>query len=95
MDIVIALKLPMSITKPCRLPHESSPLRCRNRLPVGGYIAEQSLATTVFLTLRMQHPLFPEDEAGIGRTELAHVPGWRIRWTCPPHGGDGGLAARW
>lgn len=37
------------------------------------YIAERSLATTVFLSLKMQRPLFLEGEAGVGKTEIAKV----------------------
>jgi len=35
------------------------------------YLAGRALATTVFLALRMQRPLFLEGEAGVGKTELA------------------------
>ena len=37
------------------------------------YIAERGLATTIFLALRMQRPIFLEGEAGVGKTEVAHV----------------------
>ena len=43
------------------------------RLSEGDYVAERSLATAVFLTLRMQRPLFLEGEAGVGKTEIARV----------------------
>ena len=39
----------------------------------GDYVAERSLATAVFLTLRMRRPLFLEGEAGVGKTEVARV----------------------
>ena len=42
-------------------------------LAAGDYVAERSLATAVFLTLRMQRPLFLEGEAGVGKTEIARV----------------------
>ena len=42
-------------------------------LAEGDYVAERSLATAVFLTLRMQRPLFLEGEAGVGKTEIARV----------------------
>jgi len=42
-------------------------------LAAGGYIAERSLATALFLALRMERPLFLEGEAGVGKTELAKV----------------------
>jgi MoxR-like ATPase len=37
------------------------------------YVAGRSLATTVFLALSMQRPLFLEGEAGVGKTEIAKV----------------------
>jgi len=37
------------------------------------YIAERSLATALFLALRMERPLFLEGEAGVGKTEVAKV----------------------
>jgi MoxR-like ATPase len=37
------------------------------------YVAERSLATAVFLALRMQRPLFLEGEAGVGKTEIGKV----------------------
>src|SRR5499427_2349508 len=38
-----------------------------------GYFAERSLATVLFLALRMGRPLFLEGEAGVGKTEIAKV----------------------
>jgi MoxR-like ATPase len=43
-----------------------------------GYLADESLATVVFLALRMHRPLFLEGEAGVGKTEVAKV---LARWT--------------
>jgi MoxR-like ATPase len=37
------------------------------------YVAERSLATSVFLSLKMGRPLFLEGEAGVGKTEIAKV----------------------
>ena len=37
------------------------------------YVAERSLATAVYLSLRMGRPLFLEGEAGVGKTEIAKV----------------------
>jgi MoxR-like ATPase len=37
------------------------------------YIADRRLATTLFLALKMQRPLFLEGEAGVGKTEIAKV----------------------
>ena len=42
-------------------------------LAAGGYVADTSLATTVFLALSMQRPLFLEGEPGTGKTEIAKV----------------------
>ncbi len=39
----------------------------------GDYIAARSLATAVFLCLRLARPLFLEGEAGVGKTEIANV----------------------
>jgi MoxR-like ATPase len=37
------------------------------------YVAERSLATALFLALRMERPLFLEGAAGVGKTEIAKV----------------------
>ena len=37
------------------------------------YIADQSLATAVFLALKLKRPLFLEGEAGVGKTEVAKI----------------------
>ncbi|HEX7054838.1 MAG TPA: MoxR family ATPase [Burkholderiales bacterium] len=42
-------------------------------LASGDYVAERSLATSLFLALAMQRPLFLEGEAGVGKTEIAKV----------------------
>ena len=39
----------------------------------GRYVADRSLATAVFLSLRLHRPLFLEGEAGVGKTEIAKV----------------------
>src|SRR5438552_9886340 len=39
----------------------------------GDYVAERSLATAVFLALKLGRPLFLEGEAGVGKTEIAKV----------------------
>jgi len=44
-----------------------------NLLSGGNYIADRSLATTLFLSLAMERPLFLEGEAGVGKTEIAKV----------------------
>ena len=42
-------------------------------LAAGGYVADRSLATALFLALRLKRPLFVEGEAGVGKTEIAKV----------------------
>ena len=42
-------------------------------LAQGDYVADRSLATSLFLSLAMQRPLFLEGEAGVGKTEIAKV----------------------
>ncbi|QDY99545.1 MoxR family ATPase [Nitratireductor mangrovi] len=37
------------------------------------YVADRALATVLFLSLRMERPLFLEGEAGVGKTEIAKV----------------------
>ena len=39
----------------------------------GAYVADRSLATSVFLALKMGRPLLLEGEAGVGKTEIAKV----------------------
>jgi MoxR-like ATPase len=42
-------------------------------LKQGNYIADRSLATAVFVSLKLKRPLFLEGEAGVGKTEIAKV----------------------
>src|ERR1700712_299362 len=44
-----------------------------DKLTRHGYLADPSLATVVYLSLRMNRPLFREGEAGVGKTEIAKV----------------------
>ena len=37
------------------------------------YVAERSLSTVIYLSLKRQKPLFLEGEAGVGKTEIAKV----------------------
>ena len=39
----------------------------------GRYVCDRSLATTLFLSLKLGRPLFLEGDAGVGKTELAKV----------------------
>ena len=45
----------------------------RRLLASGRYVADASLATAVFLALRLGRPLLLEGEAGVGKTEIAKV----------------------
>ena len=45
----------------------------KSLLARGGYLADEALATSVFLTLKLQRPLLLEGEAGVGKTEIAKV----------------------
>ncbi len=42
-------------------------------LSSAGYVADRSLATVLYLALKMGRPLFLEGEAGVGKTEIAKV----------------------
>lgn len=42
-------------------------------LSAGNYVADRSLATALFLSLKLNRPLFLEGEAGVGKTEIAKV----------------------
>jgi MoxR-like ATPase len=42
-------------------------------LAAGDYVADRSLATALFLALKLRRPLFLEGEAGVGKTEIAKV----------------------
>ena len=46
---------------------------CLSLLRQGQYVGDRSLATTLFLALKMGRPLFLEGEAGVGKTEIAKV----------------------
>jgi len=59
------------MTKPIPLPDDVD--AARTLLTSGDYVADRSLATAVFLALRLNRPLFLEGEAGVGKTEIAKV----------------------
>jgi MoxR-like ATPase len=48
-----------------------SPGAVAQRLDEVGYLADEGVATAVFLALRMGRPLFVEGDAGVGKTALA------------------------
>jgi len=41
------------------------------RLGKAGYFADREIATTVYLSTKLQKPMFLEGEAGVGKTEIA------------------------
>ena len=43
-----------------------------------GYLADEGLATAIFLAMTLRRPLLLEGEAGVGKTEVAKV---LARWT--------------
>jgi MoxR-like ATPase len=47
--------------------------QAQDLLQAGHYVADRSLATAVFLALKLGRPLFLEGEAGVGKTEIAKV----------------------
>src|SRR5580704_5021464 len=48
-----------------------SPAALRARLDEAGYLADDGLATALFLAVRLPQPLLLEGEAGVGKTEAA------------------------
>jgi MoxR-like ATPase len=59
--VSVGLELPRSVEDTRRL------------LASGRYVADTSLATAVFLALKLGRPLLLEGEAGVGKTEIAKV----------------------
>ena len=49
----------------------ATPYDVAPRLAAQGYLADDGVATAVFLALRLRRPLFCEGEAGVGKTSLA------------------------
>ena len=45
----------------------------QNQLNENQYIADKSLSTSLFLSLKMKRPIFLEGEPGVGKTEIAKV----------------------
>ena len=43
------------------------------RLREHDYLADEGLSTAIFLSLKLEKPLFLEGEAGVGKTEVAKV----------------------
>ena len=59
------------MTKPSPLPKSIDDALAL--LASADYVADRSLATVLFLALKMGRPLFLEGEAGVGKTEIAKV----------------------
>ena len=57
-------------------PHTVADVRAG--LEANGYLADEGLATAVFLAIRLRRPLLLEGEAGVGKTEVAKA---LSRWT--------------
>ncbi|HEV2369311.1 MAG TPA: MoxR family ATPase [Acidimicrobiales bacterium] len=57
---------------------DTEPADVRAALAEHGYLADEGLATAVFLALTLRRPLLLEGEAGVGKTEVAKV---LSRWT--------------
>ena len=55
------------------MPNLSSIEAVQEALLQRNYIAERGLATSLFLSMTLQRPLFLEGEAGVGKTEIARV----------------------
>ncbi len=56
----------------------TSPAEVADALAAHDYLADDGLATAIFLALELQRPLLLEGEAGVGKTEVAKV---LARWT--------------
>ena len=54
------------------------PTEVTTALAAHGYLADEGLATAIFLALSLKRPLLLEGEAGVGKTEVAKV---LSRWT--------------
>jgi len=49
----------------------TSPAELQAKLAANEYLADETLSTTIFLSLALARPLFLEGEAGVGKTEVA------------------------
>lgn len=55
------------------MPYPASIDETESLLRDGGYVPDRSLATVLYLSLKMRRPIFLEGEAGVGKTEIAKV----------------------
>jgi MoxR-like ATPase len=60
-----------NLTSPRPIPQSVDAVQ--SLLAEADYVADRSLATALFLALRLRRPLFLEGEAGVGKTEIAKV----------------------
>ena len=63
----------MNATPPKPLPLPATIDATLELLAAADYVADRSLATVLFLALKMGRPLFLEGEAGVGKTEIGKV----------------------
>jgi MoxR-like ATPase len=71
-----AAKYGLSKGRPVTVPRSAVPQSIDETLALlasADYLADRSLATVLFLALRMGRPIFLEGEAGVGKTEIAKV----------------------
>ena len=54
-----------------RLDEITSPEVMQQELSAHGYIADQGLATALYIAMKLPQPLLLEGEAGVGKTEAA------------------------
>src|SRR5215469_6541383 len=67
---------PLTFSKGLSLMASSLPVSVDDTLALlarGRYVADRSLATALFLALKLRRPLLLEGEAGVGKTEIAKV----------------------
>jgi MoxR-like ATPase len=63
--------MPKVSTQPSHPPHFTDATDVVGRLAKTGYLADEDIATIVFLADRLSKPLLIEGPAGVGKTELA------------------------
>ncbi|MEZ5924906.1 MAG: MoxR family ATPase [Hyphomicrobiaceae bacterium] len=57
----------------CMTARPASVADTKTLLAEGGYLADDAIATVVYLALSLERPLLLEGEAGVGKTEIAKV----------------------